>query len=300
MIPALEAKAESIRVSRARNLSTPPVAHRRRKHRKLPRHPGPGRTGKEVSANPSPVRTASVADPSARHLAYSGPIPGWKRVLDLCCVIISLPVTLPLMVAIALWIRITSKGQALFRQERVGRNGRRFLLYKFRTMGVRADPRRHRHHFQNLVRYDCPMVKLDLLHDSRLIPGGCLLRAAGLDELPQLFNVLRGEMSLVGPRPCLPDEYRFFSARQRVRFEALPGLTGIWQVNGKNSTTFSQMNAMDALYVRKASVWVDLAVMVRTPIALAGQMYEAFQRHVVSEESEKHGAVPLMHGRRAG
>jgi lipopolysaccharide/colanic/teichoic acid biosynthesis glycosyltransferase len=205
--------------------------------------------------------------------------------LDVFLVLITLPLTLPCMIAVMLWVKSVSHGPALFRQERIGRNGKRFVLYKFRSMKVNADTRRHENHFRHLVRSDSPMVKLDLLCDSRLIPGGCLLRAAGLDELPQLLNVLRGEMSLVGPRPCLPDEFHFFSPRQRVRFEALPGLTGIWQVSGKGVSTFSEMNAMDALYVRRSSPSLDLAIIVRTPIALARQMLVAFQQHRAARRS---------------
>lgn len=225
------------------------------------------------------VKASGSPEFSSRHIARSGPVPSWKRGLDLICILLSLPVTLPLMAAITLWIKCASRGPALFRQERIGRNGKRFVLYKFRSMKVNADPRRHRNHFTHLVQSDSPMVKLDLLCDSRLIPGGCLLRAAGLDELPQLLNVLRGEMSLVGPRPCLPEEYRFFSPKQRERFESLPGLTGIWQVHGKGVSTFSEMNAMDALYVRRSSLTLDLGIMLRTPFALLRQMHEAFQRH---------------------
>jgi lipopolysaccharide/colanic/teichoic acid biosynthesis glycosyltransferase len=176
------------------------------------------------------------------------------------------------MVAVALWIKLVSRGPAIYRQERIGRNGRRFTLYKFRSMHVNADSSRHSRHFNQLVQSGSPMVKLDLLNDSRLIPLGCLLRAAGLDELPQLFNVLRGDMSLVGPRPCLPEEYRFFSPSQRVRFQALPGLTGIWQSEGKGISTFTEMNEMDARYVKTASLLLDLAIMCRTPFALLRQM----------------------------
>jgi lipopolysaccharide/colanic/teichoic acid biosynthesis glycosyltransferase len=170
-----------------------------------------------------------------------------------------------------------SRGPAIFRQERIGRNGRRFTLYKFRSMHLNADTSRHSRHFNHLVQSGGPMVKLDLLSDSRLIPLGCLLRAAGLDELPQLFNVLRGDMSLVGPRPCLPEEYRFFSRSQRVRFQALPGLTGIWQSEGKGVSTFSEMNEMDARYVKSASPLLDLAIICRTPLALLRQMRLACQ-----------------------
>ena len=206
-------------------------------------------------------------------------VPVWKRVLDLFCILISLPVTLPVMAAVALWIKSASRGPALFRQERIGLNGKRFVLYKFRSMKLHADTSRHESHFRQLVRSDSPMVKLDLMCDSRLLPGGCFLRAAGLDELPQLLNILRGEMSLVGPRPCLSEEFRFFSPKQRERFQALPGLTGIWQVCGKGQSTFREMNALDALYVRRASPALDLSIMMRTPFALLRQMYAAFLQH---------------------
>jgi exopolysaccharide production protein ExoY len=222
---------------------------------------------------------------SGRHLTSSGPIPAWKRSLDVICVLLSLPLTLPVMAAVALWIKCASQGPALFRQERIGRNGKRFVLYKFRSMKMNAETGRHQLHFRQLVSSDSPMVKLDLLCDSRVITGGCFLRAAGLDELPQLFNVLRGEMSLVGPRPCLPEEYRFFTSRQRERFEALPGLTGIWQVVGKGISTFSEMNAMDAVYVRKASLALDLGIMLRTPFALMRQMRQAYQQQRIIRES---------------
>ena len=214
---------------------------------------------------------------SGRHLASSGPIPVWKRVLDLFCIFLSLPVILPLMAVVTLWIKLASHGPVLFRQERIGRNGKRFVLYKFRSMHLNADTRRHQSYFRNLVRSNKPMVKLDLQYDSRLMRGGCILRAAGLDELPQLINVLRGEMSLVGPRPCLVEEYRFFTARQRERFEVLPGLTGIWQVHGKGTATFNEMNAMDSFYVRRCSPAMDLGIMMRTPLTLLRQLHQAWQ-----------------------
>jgi exopolysaccharide production protein ExoY len=179
------------------------------------------------------------------------------------------------MILVLIWIRLISPGPALFRQERIGRGGNRFMLYKFRTMKTDADPRSHEMHLRQLVESDRPMTKLDLLHDSRLIFGGGLLRAAGLDELPQLFNIIKGEMSLVGPRPCLPQEYGFFSLKQRERFQLLPGLTGEWQVNGKNRATFNQMNLMDIHYVRNASLWLDLKIMLQTPSVVILQLREA-------------------------
>jgi lipopolysaccharide/colanic/teichoic acid biosynthesis glycosyltransferase len=226
------------------------------------------------------------------------PICFWKRSIDVCFILSSLPLVLPIMAVIVLWIKLVSRGPAIFRQERIGRNGRRFTLYKFRSMHVNADTSRHARHFNHLVESGSPMVKLDLLCDSRLIPLGCLLRAAGLDELPQLFNVLRGDMSLVGPRPCLPEEYRFFSRCQRVRFQVLPGLTGIWQTEGKGVSTFDEMNEMDARYVKTASPVLDLAIIFRTPWALLSQMHLAFQSRLArisarKESSSRFGAKPL-------
>ncbi len=108
------------------------------------------------------------------------------------------------------------------------------------------------------------MTKLDARGDKRLIPVGRWLRAAGLDELPQLINVWRGEMSLVGPRPCLPSEYEKYLPWQRERFNVLPGVTGLWQVSGKNRTTFNEMIECDIRYVRTRSFWLDLKIMLKT------------------------------------
>jgi lipopolysaccharide/colanic/teichoic acid biosynthesis glycosyltransferase len=224
-------------------------------------------------------RPQSAPQNADAKISLSQPVAAWKRILDLSLILISLPIALPLMLAVATWIKLVSRGPAIFRQVRIGRNGRPFTLYKFRSMHVDADPGRHLHHFGQLVRSNRPMEKLDLLCDTRLIPAGCLLRATGLDELPQLINILRGEMSLVGPRPCLPEEYRYFSRIQRVRFRALPGLTGIWQTQGKHLATFSEMNAMDARYVRDASPLLDLSIILRTPCAVLGQIRLAYLRH---------------------
>lgn len=212
----------------------------------------------------------------ARH---ESEIPAWKKFSDLLGVILSLPIAIPLVLLIALWVRLVSRGPALFRQERIGMGGRRFILYKFRTMQYGVATTDHELHVSRLVESGSPMVKLDLIGDSRLIPGGCFLRTTGLDELPQLLNVLRGEMSLVGPRPCLPGEYGFFKDSQRKRFKVLPGLTGLWQINGKNRVTFNEMNAMDVDYVGRMSPSLDLAIISRTPMALVRQMTECMSQH---------------------
>lgn len=194
--------------------------------------------------------------------------PTWKRVLDISLVLIAIPSLLPILLIIVVLIKVTSKGSILFKQERVGFLGRKFVLYKFRTMIVGADTVAHEKHVGSLIDANGPMTKLDAHGDARLIPVGRLLRAAGLDELPQLINVLRGDMSLVGPRPCLPSEYSRYLPWQMERFRALPGLTGLWQVSGKNRTTFNEMVECDIRYVRTQSVWFDLIIMLKTIPAL--------------------------------
>jgi len=116
-----------------------------------------------------------------------------------------------------------------------------------------------------------PMKKLDSVRDPRLIPCGLLLRSLGLDELPQLFNVLRGDMSLVGPRPCVPYEYENYAPHHRERFNAAPGLTGLWQVSGKNRTTFEEMINLDISYAKKQSLWLDLKIIFKTFPAIVSQ-----------------------------
>lgn len=208
-------------------------------------------------------------------------LPLWKRTLDLVCLLVSLPVTLPVGLCVAAYIKLTSRGPVIFRQERVGLRGRRFTCFKFRTMHVNTEVTSHQRHLSHIIRADVPMTKLDTKGDPRLIPGGAILRAAGLDELPQLINVLLADMSLVGPRPCVPYEYEELSAWDKQRLEAMPGLTGLWQVNGKNKTTFRQMIALDIEYARTKSLWLDLSIMFRTFAALKTQVSET--REAIAE-----------------
>jgi lipopolysaccharide/colanic/teichoic acid biosynthesis glycosyltransferase len=194
--------------------------------------------------------------------------PRWKRCLDLLGCAVALPVLLAVAGGVMLWIKLVSPGPVFFKQERVGLRGRPFLLYKFRTMRVDADGASHRAHFTDLVRAQRPMQKLDATRDARLIPGGWLLRASGADELPQLINVLRGEMSLVGPRPCIPYEYEHYTDWHRLRLNSVPGLTGLWQVSGKNRTTFDEMVRLDIHYGQTKSLGRDLLIALRTLPAL--------------------------------
>ena len=210
-------------------------------------------------------------------------VPWWKRVFDFFCIIVTMAIWFPLLVLVMAWIKAVSPGPIFYRQQRVGHRGRRFMLFKFRTMHVNAETRTHEEYFAHLMNTDSPMTKLDALDDHRLIRGGRLLRASGLDELPQLFNVLRGQMSLVGPRPCLPNEFMLYTPAQRARVNALPGLTGYWQVNGKNKTTFSEMIAMDVFYAENISVALDLGIIARTIPALVMQTLESRRRNGAPE-----------------
>ncbi len=202
-------------------------------------------------------------------------IPGWKRVLDVSVVLLATPVLLPLMAAVVILVRIVSAGPVLFRQERVGYLGQRFMCFKFRTMFVNSDTNVHQGHLDHLMNSDAPLVKMDARGDPRIIPFGRLLRATGLDELPQLVNVLRGEMSLVGPRPCLSYEYDKYQRWQKERFNTLPGLTGLWQVGGKNKTTFTEMICLDIRYARTRTLWLDLKILLKTPPAIVVQVLES-------------------------
>jgi len=199
-------------------------------------------------------------------------IPRWKRTLDLMGLVVTVPLLLPVFLLIGAWIKLVSRGPILFRQTRVGQGGQEFEFYKFRSMRFNADTQVHKNHLENLVKNDKPMVKLDNIGDKRVIPGGRFLRASGLDELPQLINVLRGEMSIVGPRPCISSEFPLYLDGQRTRFEVLPGLTGYWQIIGKNRTTFTEMIALDDYYVRHCSPLLDLTIIFLTPAVLFAQV----------------------------
>ena len=202
-------------------------------------------------------------------------VPIWKRALDLTCLLVALPTVLPLMLLIAAFIKIVAPGPVFFRQKRVGFLGQTFDCLKFRTMEVNADTKVHQNYVADLIKSDTPMTKMDNRGDKRLIKLGWLLRSTGLDEMPQLINVLKGEMSLVGPRPCTPAEFECFQSWHKQRCHALPGLTGLWQVSGKNRTTFTEMIKLDIYYAQHSSLWLDLKIMFRTFPVLFSQVQES-------------------------
>jgi lipopolysaccharide/colanic/teichoic acid biosynthesis glycosyltransferase len=194
--------------------------------------------------------------------------PWWKRVMDIVGALAGLVVLSPLFVLTAAIIKTASRGPLFYRQQRVGHGGTTFAIWKFRTMHVSNDASAHRDYVRGLLQGDGALKKLD--GQCRLIPLGGILRVLALDELPQLFNVLKGEMSLVGPRPDVLalDDYQPW---QRARFCVTPGMTGLWQVSGKNRTTFNEMIRLDIRYVNRRSFPLDVAILLRTVPALIAQ-----------------------------
>lgn len=220
-------------------------------------------------------------------------VPAWKTIFDLFLVTLALPIALPLFLIAAAWISLVSPGSLFFVQDRVGLGGRRFKCYKLRTMHAGCNTTSHQQHLQQLLAEDKPMQKLDAA-DSRLVPGAKFLRALGIDELPQLMNVVRGEMSVIGPRPCIPYEAEKYQDWQRERFAGLPGLTGLWQVRGKNRTTFAEMIRLDIEYVRTQSLWLDIRILLATPKAVLLQFVHAcWNRVTPARRLSSTGPVPI-------
>ena len=200
-----------------------------------------------------------------------------KRVLDVLGSAVILLVFLPLLAVIALAVKLTSKGPVLFRQTRVGQYGRNFVLYKFRTMYTGSDSAVHREYVTKLIANQADRKAAGghnngvykLTNDSRITRVGRFLRRSSLDELPQILNVLIGDMSLVGPRPPIPYELAAYQTWHRRRvLEAKPGVTGLWQVTGRSSVRFDEMVRLDLRYATSWSLWLDLKILLRTPIAV--------------------------------
>jgi lipopolysaccharide/colanic/teichoic acid biosynthesis glycosyltransferase len=231
-----------------------------------------------------------------------------KRVIDFTFALILLVLLSPMMLLVAAVIYLYSPGPVFFVQERAGasRESRgkyscwkrtNFKCYKFRTMKVNADPSIHKAYIQALIENDdeqmtalqtaptrprkfsvdqelltalqtAPTRPRKLVNDSRIIPPGKILRKLSLDELPQLFNVLRGEMSLVGPRPAIPYEVEMYKPWHLRRLEALPGITGLQQVTARNTADFDEQVKLDIEYVKNQSLWLDIKIILKTPFAV--------------------------------
>ncbi len=207
-----------------------------------------------------------VRELQRRRLAYETA----KRLLDLVGSLLGLLLLSPVMVFLALLVRLDSKGPVLFRQVRVGRGGREFVMYKFRSMTYPNDDAVHEEYYRRLVAGEA-QARLNeagepvyLLDDPRLTRVGRLLRRTSLDELPNLINVLGGSMSLVGPRPPIPYEVSHYDQLARRRLEVKPGMTGLAQVRGRGSLSFREIIEADIEYVDRRSLWLDLSILIKT------------------------------------
>jgi lipopolysaccharide/colanic/teichoic acid biosynthesis glycosyltransferase len=196
-----------------------------------------------------------------------------RRVVDIAVAVPLLLILSPVLAGLALWIRLESPGPPLFRQRRIGRGGRSFVLYKFRSMRAQADPTRHRDYVVALIRDGAGEAQADaasqeglykLVVDPRVTRAGRILRRWSLDELPQLINVVRGDMSIVGPRPVIPYEVEQYPDWYMERFAVKPGMTGLWQVSGRNERTYEEMVRLDVEYARTRTLRLDLTIMLKT------------------------------------
>jgi len=190
-----------------------------------------------------------------------------KRIMDVTLVMLTIPLWLPLLLLIALAIRITSPGEpVVFRQLRTGKGGRRFHMFKFRTMVPNAEELKSKYAHLNELQW--PDFKIS--NDPRIIPLGRFLRKTSLDELPQILNVLRGEMSLVGPRPTSfgPETYKLWHTH---RLDVMPGITGLWQVFGRAKLEFDDRLRLDIAYIERASLRLDIQILILTVLAVFQQ-----------------------------
>ena len=193
-----------------------------------------------------------------------------KRVIDTVLAAVLLVLLSPVLAIIAIAIRLNSPGPLLFRQERYGQDLKPFVVLKFRSMHDGVSPDAHRRFIARLATTDSsdePGLK-KLVDDPRVTRVGAFLRRASLDELPQLVNVLRGEMSIVGPRPALAYELEFYEPEHYARFDVRPGLTGLWQISGRNAIGFNGMLELDAEHARTVTPRLDTMILLRTPLAL--------------------------------
>ena len=189
-----------------------------------------------------------------------------KRVIDVVCSFVGVLVLSPLFVVIAIIIKFTSKGPVFFSQKRVGRDGKEFKMYKFRSMVVNAEELKEKLAAQNEM--SGPMFKMK--DDPRVTMVGKLIRKTSIDELPQLWNVFKGDMSLVGPRPSLPKEVAQFEEWMHKRLDVKPGLTCYWQVSGRNNIDFEDWMKLDIRYVKERNLWIDIKLIFKTVFVLFG------------------------------
>ena len=223
----------------------------------------------ESSVDPLADFIQSIQEEEQGQLGY-----GIKRAFDVTVAFILITLSLPLMIIIALCIKLTSKGPVLFVQERVGKGGKSFKFFKFRSMTHNNDTSIHEKFMEKLIRGEVeaedgtgPQYKME--NDPRITEFGHFIRKTSLDELPQLFNVLNGSMSLVGPRPPIPYEVKAYKSWHLQRLSIKPGVTGLWQVSGRSSIAFDEMVELDLEYIEKRNFFLDLKILLQTiPAAL--------------------------------
>lgn len=232
------------------------------------------RLSQDPAENPQTMSTLAFKEEKseARRRSFTLAV---YRCLDLFIAIVGLLVCAPLCMAVCLAIRLNSAGPAIFRQRRLGRDKRPFTVHKFRSMRLEANPQVHREYVEQLIKgAETTHAVSDgrelykLAADDRVTRVGCFLRKTSLDELPQLYDVLRGHMSLVGPRPVIPYEAELYPPSYDRRFAAKPGLTGLWQVSGRNERTYREMVELDVAWVERHSVALYLSILARTPWVL--------------------------------
>jgi exopolysaccharide production protein ExoY len=210
---------------------------------------------------------AARREPGATGGAY--PIGGWpKRLADLLTAGSTLVLVSPLLLLIVALIKATSKGPVIFAHNRIGFEGRAFKCLKFRTMVIDADRVLAEHLARDPAAAEEWRESQKLSHDPRVTPFGRILRKTSLDELPQLFNILKGDMSCVGPRPIVQEELDRYGPVRSEYFGARPGLTGLWQVTGRSSTDYAHRVSLDAQYLRNWSLWADFGILCRTTLAV--------------------------------
>jgi lipopolysaccharide/colanic/teichoic acid biosynthesis glycosyltransferase len=217
------------------------------------------------------LTTEAMKSNAQRAAAAESPL---RRGIDLVLAVLLVILLAPLLIAIAIAIRVDSPGPALFRQRRVGLRGREFTVFKFRSMSAEADQDAHREYVTALIagdeeaNGDGGQDLYKLTSDDRVTRTGHWIRRWSLDELPQLFNVIAGDMSLVGPRPAIPYEVEEYPRWYMRRFDVKPGLTGLWQVNGRNERTYEEMVRLDIEYAERSSLLLDLSILARTPLTV--------------------------------
>jgi lipopolysaccharide/colanic/teichoic acid biosynthesis glycosyltransferase len=214
-------------------------------------------------------------DHAPGHVFFVRPLPAWKRTADLLVAGIALVCVSPLLLALAILILAVSPGPVLFGQRRVGHGGKEFTMWKFRSMHVNTDTGAHERAATQEIAANGTLAKVE--DRTQLIPCGGYLRRSCLDELPQLFNVLRGEMSIVGPRPEPVYAARHYETWHRLRLDVLPGMTGLWQVSGKNRTTFREMLLLDIRYTRHQSPALDLWILLKTPGVIVAEIMDGLR-----------------------